>query len=731
MMSVPAKGWYGRVLHPVTDRVLLAKPLSDPRIEPSINSLPAAEFPVPSTPQWQEEFTREPDFEVYLDGQEQPIDELVVVGDGRQDASKALRGRGGVELLETTDVEFDAKRRHLAAQQVIQNNTTYTADVDEPDSPVLADQDAQNPTTQSELAALITIADDVPLELASGGVKTVQSCFTVEAEDFDSQTNTDQSDSSAFSGDGVSDGNGRGQQIDDTGRLEWQFTPNHRIPASDFGLAVRSAWDGGAPPGVDWSISGPNLSGEEALISRALIDASVQWYQYHTEPQNDTWTEPSADLLAGNTYTIIAETQGLGSDDCTLDVLAPYDTRYDHFFDETLTDGADGGRYLDGPETQPDAVFAVFDPFTTPFQAFAGSVTVTMDDTSNDQQVQLRNQVDGTWKPDDGTEDNTTSVTVDPFDAAGDRIQLRVTLSRHSENGARDQTPRLGYTPQELTAYDLDVDIRQESLLLDYRENKRLTEILTDIVGDELFWSYRVVDGTSTVTVTQPGLRTSDRDPQLLSADIDKDLEVIHRAEVPGANKSVDQEQFVASTSFVSLTEDDIVAGSEVVVDPADGTQFTREEDYRMDYSAGEIKITEDGPLVDGNTYDISYNAERRGTFEASDAPTDFRTLTVEIPEVTSQRNAEQVAFVLVNDLQNPRWIGDITVPPGVTDFDVVEALPLDRLGLPADAGPFFIAEPPRETPRGIQFRLESQPDQQRRIAQLKRQVAAVVSRTD
>jgi hypothetical protein len=720
--NVRSKGWVGRVTHPDTSRILRAKALADPRIEPSINTLPRIHLPVPRSQQWQDlNFTTEPAFEAFLDGAEQPIDELTNIRDRREQNATVLVGRGGVELLEEADVEFNVKRRHLAAQEVIQNQTTYDDDVDVPDSEVLADQDMQDPSGESELdSLLLAFASTDPLQFANGGVEVLQTNWIVEAEDFDSETG----DSLSVSNDDdFSDGAGEGFRGQAATR-SYQFTPGYDVPAGDFDVFVRSEGTS-TPPPLDWKINGSDIS--ETTISTDWDPAlSMGWANisdFDTAGNLDTLS-----LSSGVTYTLTVEDTGGGESGSRLiDVISPRDTRFSYNDDNTLNQNQ---GWLDGPEEKPDRVTIEFLAATSAFQVVSGTVTVTMDSTENSQRIQIRNQVDGTYKPDDGTEDNTSTVTVDPFANAGDRIQLRVGLSRHAENGARNQTPRFGYSAQTLTEYDLDADIREESLMLDYSRDASIEDILTDIAGDEFFWSYRVVNGTKTVTFTQPGQRTGGTEPQLLKADIDQDVETIFEVEVQGSNKTVNGEAFSGSTSYVGLNESDIIPNSESVRTQNGDTVFTRDEDYEMDWSGGRIRITDDGDMVAATTYEISYRAEVKETYTDSSAPANPRTLTVNFPGVTSTRQAEQLAFVLVKDLKDPRWVGDVTIPPSVTDFDVVEALPLTKLGLPSGASPFFIPEPPRQTPRGTEFRLESQPDQQRRIAQLKRQVSEVVQRT-
>lgn len=727
--NVPSKGWFGALRHPTTGRWLTAEPLTDPRIEPSLNSLPKFNFPVPRADYWQE-LNDGATFHVYLDGMEQPIDELIDVQDRRSQAASVLIGRGGVELLDTAQVEFDSERRHLAAQQVIQNQTPYDDDVAAPSVPVISDDDRQDPTSTSDFNSVSDFDNDEPVEVKTDQVDQLQTLFFTEGEEQDRENGTTIATDSTYSGDAPSDGLGSSRRVNASNEwLEYDFTTEHVIPESDFGVQVRIGATGDAQE-VEFKITLSDgtvqvidsLSGGESL--------STRWNEITGQAFTTTeWT--SGDVPAG-THTLRIEATGSSGSEVDIDCVAFYDKgdRFGGFgynFDNSVEDGTDGGRYLQGPELFPDRFGVEFSPSLTPFSVIAGDASVSMNDTTENQRLQIRNDITGSYEPSDGTEDNTTSVDVS-FSSAGDRIQIRVGCSRF---GSRDNTtPLSGFNGQVITSYDLDADIRQEGLLLDYSEDDTVEKILNDICGDQFVWSYDVVNGTKTVKVTQPGQRTSGTDPSLIKADPNKDLDTYHEVTVIGANKAVNGEQFSASNSFVNLTEGDIVPGSESVSDQDTGEQFSRGDDYEMNWRAGEIRATDDGGLVTSDTYQISYRAEVRGTFTEPSPPSGYRSLPVNIPEVVSGRNAEQIAYVLVQDLKDPRWIIDITIPPSAATFDAIEALPLVNLDIPSGAGPFFPIEEPKQTPEGTEFRLVSQFDQQRRVVQIKRQVNTVVRRT-
>lgn len=723
-VHVPAKGWAVWVVHPDTDRVLQAEVASDPRIDPSLNSLPRIQVPVPKSPQWQD-LSGEPTMNVFLDGEEQPIDELTKPVDAKDAATTVLEGQGGVELLERVAEQHNAEQRHVAAEALIDDHTTYTADVPTPDFDVLQDEELQSPTTNSEFNDLLTWdTTTTPLTVANDDVADDQTCFTTEAEGTNT-TNVSFNDAAKWSGNATPDGEGRAVRLDANGeKLELTFNLDYTIPADDFGLAVRvDGADSGNQGAVEYSVNGENLG---------QFNGSFLEEQWRRLIEDGNISNPTSDLPSGSNTVTIEATGSWNGGTFDIDVIAPHDRRFSYTFDNTLEDGSDGGRYLDGPQFFPDGVDATFQDATSTFSVIAATVNATLDNTENGQRIQVSNNRAEDWFPDDGSEQNTSSVTVDPFTTSGTTLRTRITLSRHSPDGDKNQTPRTGYEGQTLSDYTMTADLQQESLLLDYSETQSLRDHLTQIAGDEFFWSYRIDGGDPTLTFIQPGARTGD-DPDLVQATVEKDLAEFHKFTVFGANKRVSDERFNASTSFVALNNDDIVPGSETVRDPDTGDNFDRGADYEVDWQPGEIKAVGSGDLTSGDEFAIDYRFEVSGSFEDPDAPADFRERDVDIPAVTSQTNAEQIAYVLVevDGFNAPRYAADVTVPPSVATFDVVEALPLDTLEqLPDDLGPLEVEEPPRVTPRGTEFVLGTRPPLEERLSELRSRVQQVARRS-
>jgi hypothetical protein len=734
-VHIPSKGFFAWIKHPDTDRALLTDITADPAIDPSINSLPQIRLPVEKSPQWQD-LEGTPEFNVYLDGDEQPIDELTKPIDAKDAATTVLEGRGGVELLAREPAEFDQTSRHTAAEDLITTHTTYDVDIPTPDFDTITDEVQQNPDTQAEFQNVSTIGSDEPFTATAGGAfETTPSVgyvvgYDSPADEIGWATNTP-SDAGIGTSTGTQSPNSLTSNNSDTSGTGWIFENDGDSRSFDIDIPYDLAAN-------EWETQLRGGSFDGSSIETFRIEIKVDGTEVGAFVDGFTtsdfrwYADTGGFSLSAGTHTVSIDMidpddqDNIGGDQFIVDAFGVFDTNYSYNFDNT----ADSNYNLDGPEVHPDGETFAFDDATTVFTFPSGAATLTIDDTTGAQRVQLSNDEGSTWLPNDGSENNTTSVDVN-FSSATPQIRMRVTLDRHEPNGAQNETPTQGYASQSIDAYELTADVQQESLLIDYSETQSLEDHLTQIAGSEFFWAYRIDDGTPTLTFIQPGARTGD-DPDLIQATVEKDIETYHKFTVNGANKRVSDERFNGSTSFVQLNNEDIVPGSETVRDPTDGTNFDRGDDYEVNWQDGEIRITTDGALSSGTEYAIDYRYEVSGSYTDPNAPTGFRERDVDIPAVTSERNAEQIAYTLVeiDGFNEPRYSANITVPPGVVTFDAVEALPLDTLDLPDDAGALDVEEPPQVTPQGTTFRLGTRERLEDRLSDLRRLVQQVARRS-
>jgi len=682
MPQTQSKGWQLRLTHSTTGRTVSPDVLDDPEFDPSLNSLVTARIPVRKSEDLLE-WASGTEVELRLDGREQPLDEVV---DFEQEADRTIIvAEGGLELDNRVRTEYQEERRHIAAGEIIEQETTYAADVDTPEFVGQENVPLQEASTTLEFEDLLEIEASDAFEITENGVQTLQSCFVEEAEDVSSFTsfNVSRVDFSGGSGSGV-DANSTNARFEIDIELDYDI--------SDGAFAVRAEG-----------------TGDDFIAYDILVDGDVRdGIDIVTDDLG--WIHASIGSVSSGSRTITMEVRVVGpeSPENEIDVVAFYDADFNH--DSSLTGNEfdnevhEDNGYLDDPATKPNAVCVEFDDATTPFIISDATVNISIDDTSNDQAVALSPDRGGSFVE----AQNTDTVTATDLETP--EVRLRTTLSRYSPDGPRNQTPRLGYASQTIDSFEVVADIRQESLLIDQTFDDSLESVLNQIAGDEFIWSYRLENGTPTVAWSQPGQRTSDSDPDIdADVSVTKNLKTWEAVTIKGSTQSVSAERFDGSTTLQNLDRENIVPGSESVGVIEGGTEFRRSEDYEMRYNDGEIRILGSGDMDTGTEYEIDYRFEVEGTF-----PQDYEgsnELVETISGVVSDRQAQQLAYTVLEidpGVRFPSYSADVLLPRGDL-FDPLEALSLDQLNLPDEATPIEIREPPQRTPDGIALRLGAQ----------------------
>jgi len=732
---VAADGWTVVLTHPETGRKLHPDILDQPELLPSLNSLPEIRVPIRKSDTWLEDHLDEnPEMDVWEDGEKQPIDRLDDV-EHRQDRT-ILVGIGGEELRDRVQAEYDSERPTVAVEDLVQNETSYDADVDEPEAGDLENSVLQNPDSDGELAELLTVTDTDPLAIQNGHVETLQTSW------FNTQTwsivqgDVGNSTNDAFeSGYAQTLGPIQQEDIDGDGTdesavaiIEFSFTPEYTIPTwedsgstfDELGVAVRTTTDETTvEPELQVVVDG--APGPSVTIGHDGFD--------ETEWDDLGLIDQFGEIPAGQSIDVrIQRIDNHESDQIYVDCVALYDrgNRFGGFsysFPNTLDSP---GGHFDGPGAFPDALTVEPADAATPFTVLSGEASVTVEETAS--RLQLSNDRGQTWLPDDGSEQDTNTVSVD-FQNPNSYLRLRADIGRYSPNGAQDETPRYGYAGQSIDAWELLADLRLETLLVDRIFDDSLESILTEIAGEDFLWSFNLDDdGNPQISWTQPGQREADSVPSL-SGDpqISKSLSTYPSVTIKGSNKPVSSETFTADTDDVALGNADIVPGSESIYD--DQGNYDRGADYEMDYRNGEIRAVSSGGLSQGQDYSIDYSYEVSGSYTVQDAPQDPRELVEQVPAVTSENTAEQIAFTLATRYSTPRYSANITIPTSEVGFDPLEALTLEALGLPADAGPLEVREQPQITPSGIDVRLGSRAPIEAALSELSSQVSAVSKR--
>ena len=733
--NVAADGYHVEIVHPDTGRVRVpevADLQNAPVVNPGPNQQPRARIPVRKNDVWlSDAYDDDPEMRVWRDGRRLPIEVLRNVE--QTEGATILIGVGGVELEQRVTEEFSDARRHEAAESLLQDATDYAAETPEPETPTLTDQVQQSPSTNAEFEAVRDFPDDGLVTLDGDTVEGVQVAYTTDQ-------NTGNDTSQALTSDDYSGGEARSMQ--DTGdTIEYQFTPDHDIPQDEIVIQVRE--DDGEAAGlssgaVAWTaylngfgISGDNeLGAEIASFTNTGGNINLNWTDI-AEQYNDftpIGDVIETDLTAAATYTLTFECDDGGDldDAYAVDVVAPYDGRAELGLDFPNTLNSPGGA-LDGPGHYV-AQDAVFDDAVSAFNIVAGAADVTMPDTSGQQRIQVRNDRGDTYLPNDGSESNTTSVDVD-FPSPGSRIRLRVTLDGYEPSGVRSTTPARNYATQTLDAYELRADVSQELLLIDEPIDTSLADALTSIAEPaERSWRFAYDDGTPTVRFVQNGQFNADYTPDYSERTREKLGKTYQRVTVKGSNEPVSNEPYTASTTFQPLVRNNILTGSETVYD--DTQNYERGDDYEMRYRDGEIRALPAGDLVAGDDYRIDYRYQAEGTYTVQNASADPPELVETMPGVTSERLAEQVAYVLATETDTPRYAAEVVIPDPDPRFDPTDALPPVALGLPSGIDSLEVRGEPQLTETGLAVRFGTRPPVEATQERLSRQLGRVSDRS-
>lgn len=361
---------------------------------------------------------------------------LVEVEQSGSSAITTLRTVGRLIKLEKSDGfrEFADIRAYEALRTYIQEETPFGVVVeDDPGTVVVDDGVAFEADTQTDYDELLAgaIPDDKPIDYRDGRLIPLQSSFLFEAEAGNGATPISGSDYSG--GDAAQFSFGGATSNGHTISLDY------RIPSGDASIVVR-----GERPGT-------------FVTTDITIDGNTVETNY-TVPSTLSWGQTAVDfeLTPGN-HTIDIEANTVSDDDpdSRYDVVGLVDSRYNYTFDNSVHEPS---GYLDGPEPYPDAVAFEWPVIDQETQVSACRITSSWDDTTDTQQVAASPNAGSEYLTADNSE--TLDVDFEAQDIIGTDLQIRTTHGRHSPNGPRDQTPRLGYEGQSIG----DIEVRFDQI---------------------------------------------------------------------------------------------------------------------------------------------------------------------------------------------------------------------------------------------------------------------------
>ncbi|WP_435175664.1 fibronectin type III domain-containing protein [Halorussus sp. AFM4] len=713
---VQASGWTVKVEHP-SGQTLEPRLLDDPQFTPVLNGYPRVEVPVPRDEKWQASAFENAKLSVWQDGRILPIDELVSV---RMEPGRTiLEGRGGSELRDRVQAEYTSRDAHLAAEDLITANTSYTANVDAPGGSVKSDTLLQKASDNASFNEIVDIPASTPAAVQNGGIELLQTAWSFDAVDEwsdynvasfirDSNHATANPDSTDYGNEAVLSQNGH--------YIEWQFTPQYDMAAGAVGAWARL----GNPnditdlKGLDITISSPSLGTKTA----------VGYSAGYSGASGDKWEAPhntvSGSIPAGETATVRVEvTDDAASQDVYVDIGGGYDGRYSyrwHTEDTMETHSAEG------PEDYPDAVDVELNTVNSAYKVVGGRVDGTFTDTSNGQGVALSNDGGSTWKSASNTADFETS-----FSSTGTSLTFRVTLSRYRFRNT--PSPKFGFRTQRLDSFKLYGDLQDTPVLDQQKYDGSLQEVLTQIADyGNFIWEVRRDRNGWSIEWTQPGQRQASGEPGIAEYAVQKSVEKSYeKSVIKGSAQPVRGESFSVSSTgtWKSLDHGNLVPATDRVYDPSTGEVFTIGDDYDVDRSEGQIKILSSGSMSTGTTYEIDYQYKTEGSYTLESA-TDPDTIVRTIPNLASNQACSRAALYLIQRIQDPLWEASVTVPKMEAGRSLVDDLLLE--GLPTQSERLEIREI-EQTPQEVVLRLGSRQSVAEVINDIQSRVSVVSDR--
>lgn len=702
--AVPPKGWHVVVVHSDGTRVVVPV-IGSPNWEPALNDFPRVRVPVAPDDKWLAEGFENCQMMVWKDGSRLPIDSLV---DVRVEPSQyTLVGRGGEELLETIQVQYQEQAAHVAAHDIIEAGG-YEANVDDPNATTSSGVVLQRATTGAELSAIVgQLPATDPVGVRNGRLSLLQSCWwrqdsALFGEAAERVYHNDYSLDSA-----VSFGNNPGLEGSTT------VEPSYEIPGEHAKVALRV---GANPPGGTTPTEVPGVE--------VLVGGQTAWLRDEdlwTRGDGQTWLKSPAidvDLYADRATEITVRNRGGGTIDLHVDALVVYDDRYDYSWGSQTATGVHVG-----PELYPPEVDVDLGEIAAGRLCLAAAFNADFSSTAPPQAIAISSDNGATWTEATGEE----FVSADFSDNPSTTLRLRVTFGRTGTGGG-PAPPASGHAGMSLSSLSVNGVLDSTPTLVGNAYQSTRMGVLQQIAdfGDYIF-EVRRDGGTYSVEWCEPGQRTDDRSERLTDYSVDKVAsEQFERVVVRGSGRPVSGESFTADAgNWVDLTQSNIIEGQTTVRDDS-GTSYDYGTDYQIDPLNGRIQATAGGALTDGSSYLVDYQYKVTGEYTSSGAGSNPRTRFVDLPAANTVSRCEQLAVTIGDQVDDPYRTADVVIPDLPPDLSLVAALSLESV--PLSQGGLEVMQM-EQKPEEVKLTLGSRSPLEETISRLQRQLATVANK--
>lgn len=310
------------------------------------------------------------------------------------------------------------------------------------------------------------ISDDLPARINNDRIELLQCTFLDEGEN-----NAQIKRSGDFS-------NGEAAEFQGVGDFtEFSFSPDYRIPAGE--------WRVGAFTKLD------NWDGTMAV----LLDGKEQFSSTYSGTTAGLGLRvggfPDTELKPSEFYTIRYECTAYNSGEFFVDYYYASDEgdrfNFDYEIDiPTSSDYDSSDDIVDFPQLYPKSVPLESKDTASSFNITKVQADTTFQRTNSNQSVQASLDSGNTYLPDDGSETNTQSVTVNS-DIPASSVKVKLELARDPPDGGtpeNSETPRFGYRGNYIDEVSVDIDTDSLEVLYDETlDDNRLSSLSSLVSG--------------------------------------------------------------------------------------------------------------------------------------------------------------------------------------------------------------------------------------------------------
>jgi len=665
-----SRGWYVEVDIPGADAPLRPVVIGEPEWVPVVNDLPRISLPVERSDRWLSASLRGEEMRVWKDGVRLPIDSFA---SGRVEPGRAIiNGTGGEELLEEAGTYYEQSPVDDVVTDLI-GLTSYTTGVDDTVSDVTPGQVILDLNNGTDFENNITnVSDTDPIVFTANSVRLGQTCY------WGTNDGGDALPSGSFTE--VSDGQLTDDNWEDADALlfnggsdyaNFTFDLDYTIPAANVGCTLRKGFNGNH----SWTLT---VDGEEvADFDSGGTNIDMRW-----DPDWVSGNFPY-DLGPGN-VTVTYATDSV-DDYVNVDAVVLYDTRYHSdnppadFDDQIETDTEKTSwLYLDDP-VKFGTDFTIVTNDATPSESVSGGTCeLSVTDTTGTQQIELSNDSGSTY-PISGS--NTGTVDGD-FGSLGATLRARVTLSPYGTEAS--ESPANDYNGQEISGLTLKADLDDTPLVINTAFDTSIIDALKQLAeyADALFEVVYDVNDGFTVSWTQPGQRENTTKRDVADYSYEKNVEESpDRVYVVGGRVHITRETFTSNHgTAVSLSEENLVKGSESVYDSSTDTVYTDGDDYTIDNLNGEITTLSSGAMSDSTEYTIDFDFKHIGKAERAGASSPYTVRKFEFPGLTTQAETGLAARRIRRALSVPTVNATVTIRDAPAGWSVLDNLNLSNI---------------------------------------------------